>query len=48
MGCLIVNEYAFPFLGGLLIALEYYHLIFLYKTIISRISMCACVRDEGE
>ena len=29
--CLIVNEYTFPFLRRLLVALEYYHFIVLYK-----------------
>jgi len=28
--CLVVNEHTLPFLRGLLIALEYYHLIILY------------------
>jgi hypothetical protein len=36
--CLIVNEYTLPFLRRLLIALEYYHFIVLYKYVSSVIS----------
>lgn len=31
LGCLVVNEYTLPFLRRLLVALEYYHFIVLYK-----------------
>ena len=43
---LVVNEYTLPFFSRLLIALEYYHFIVLYKSGISRIS--GGVRGRGE